>query len=481
MKLRSIKLTLSLISTFLLAGCEHILIESPPSNISIANFYKNESDALSGLYGAYSQLYSIYNNSYIEYGELNADNLKGSYVNTGNIFDVFSISNEATTSFWQNAFSGINLANEVIYYTDRIKAPADKKAIIIAEARALRAIYYFNLVRAMGGVPIYKTPTLGFDNIYNPRSTEEEVYTLILEDLKNAENVLPISSIAGRINSNIATALLARIYLFRSDFKNAHTSAKRIIDSSKYKLFSDYADAFRPDKKNGIEHIFQIQYLSGEQNSGIPGAFGPRAPAGPYNGTFWAKTSVLGNYEPELAFVNANPKSYRKSVTIANSYLDINGSGKVITMNEVYKGKFPYYVSKFDDRSTELQSGENFNVIRYADILLIAAESINEIDPQNEDKYKWINQIRERARNGVNSDLPNLVNLSQDEFRMAVLEERRFELAFEGERAWDLKRRGLFLKTMRTQGAIVEDYMLLFPIPNTQIILNPNLVQNSGW
>ncbi|QIP15068.1 RagB/SusD family nutrient uptake outer membrane protein [Spirosoma aureum] len=481
MKLQSAKRFLSLINIILLTGCEHILIENPSSNISSVNFYKNEADALSGLYGAYSQLYNIYNNSYIEYGELNADNLKGSYVNTGNIFDMFSISNESTASFWQNSFSGVNLANEVIYYTDRIKAPADKKAIIIAEARALRAIYYFNLVRAMGGVPIYKTPTLGFENINNPRSTQEEVYTLIVEDLKNAENVLPRSSIAGRINSNIATALLARIYLFRSDFKNAFASAKRIIDSGKYKLFNDYTDAFKPDKKNGIEHIFQIQYLSGEQNSGIPGAFGPRSPAGPYNGTFWAKTSVSGNYEPEQSFVNENPKSYRKSVTIANSYLDINGTGKVITMNEVYKGKFPYYISKFDDRASELQSGENFNVIRYADILLIAAESINEIDPQNADKYKWINQIRERARNGIKDDLPDLANLSQDEFRTAVLSERRFELAFEGERAWDLKRRGLFLKTMRAQGAIIEDYMLLFPIPNTQIILNPNLIQNPGW
>src|SRR5690606_31803153 len=118
---------------------------------------------------------------------------------------------------------------------------------------------------------------------------------------------------------------------------------------------------------------------------------------------------------------------------------------------------FPYYISKFDDREAESQSGLNFTIIRYADILLIAAEALNEVDPSDNEKYGWINQIRERARNGIPTDLPDLEGLSQDEFRTAVLEERRFELAFEGQRAWDLKRRGLFLETLRAQGKNVDD------------------------
>ena len=89
--------------------------------------------------------------------------------------------------------------------------------------------------------------------------------------------------------------------------------------------------------------------------------------------------------------------------------------------------------------------------------------------------------MRERARNGEATDLPDLTGLSQDDFRTAVLEERRFELAFEGQRAWDLKRRGQFLTTMRAQGKNVEDFKLLFPIPDNQVRLNPNLTQNTGW
>ena len=151
-------------------------------------------------------------------------------------------------------------------------------------------------------------------------------------------------------------------------------------------------------------------------------------------------------------------------------------------MEEAYgPGVFPYYVSKFDDRANELQSGVNFNVIRYADVLLIAAEALNETDPGDNQKYIWINKVRERARNGVEADLPDLAGLSQDDFRTAVLEERRFELAFEGQRAWDLKRRGQFLTVMRAQAKNVEEYMLLFPIPDNQIRLNPNLTQNPGW
>ena len=150
-------------------------------------------------------------------------------------------------------------------------------------------------------------------------------------------------------------------------------------------------------------------------------------------------------------------------------------------MQEVYDGAFPYYINKFDDRPAELQSGANFSVIRYADILLIAAEASNEVDPAGNDKYTWINMVRARARNGVDTDLPDLVGLSQDEFREAVLEERRFELAFEGERAWDLKRRGQFLEKVRAQGKNVEDFMVMFPIPDRQTVLNTNLSQNDGW
>lgn len=464
-----------------LSSCEGLLIENPPSNISLASFYENESDAVSALNGAYSKVYSIYNGSFIDYGELMADDLKGSYINANNVFDVFNITNETMSSLWQNAYQGINLSNEVIVYTERIKASDDKKAAIIAEARGLRALYYFNLVRAFGGVPIYTTPTIGFENIYNPRNTADEVYKLIIDDLKHAENVLGPTSKAGRFNSLVATALLARIYLYRGDFSNALAASKKVIGSGAYTLLADYADVFKTEKKNSPEHIFQIQYLSGEQNSSIPGAFGPRPPAGSFSTSFWAQTIVPGNYEPESSFIAENPDSYRKRVTVSNSYQHINGSGKLITMQEVYKGSFPYYVSKFDDRKAELQSGQNFNVIRYADILLIAAEAANEVEPNNNTKYLWINLVRKRARNGIEADLPDLKDLSQTEFRTAVWNERRFELAFEGQRAWDLKRTGRFLKTLSAQGKSVKEYMLLLPIPNNQIKLNPNLKQNPGW
>lgn len=472
-------IALTIVSLF---SCEGILDENPPSSISLSSFYQSEDDALAGLYGAYSIIYNVSAQTYLNYGEVNADDLGISpIVSDAYSWDFFTYNSDVTGGLWSACYNGINRANEVVQYTDRIDFNAEKKADIIAEAKALRAFYYFQLVRTMGGVPLYESPTVGFDNIDAPRATADEVYDLIIGDLTAAAAELEPISPAGRINAYVADALLARIFLYRGDYPNALIHAKRVIDSERYKLFPDYADIFKPKGNNGVEHIFQVQYLSGEINSGVPGAFGPRQRPGQFLKSFWANTTVGGSWAPSADFVAENPDSYRKSVTVADRYEHIDGVTGTVTMEEIYGGDFPYYVCKFDDREAELQSGENFTIIRYADILLIAAEALNEVDPGDAQKYNWINQIRERARNGVETDLPDLVGLSQDEFRNAVLEERRFELAFEGQRAWDLKRRGTFLEKLSAQGKEVEDFMLLFPIPDVQIELNPNLEQNPGW
>ncbi|MEQ9286222.1 MAG: RagB/SusD family nutrient uptake outer membrane protein [Cyclobacteriaceae bacterium] len=471
-----------MLCTLILGACESVLEENPPSNISLSSFYQSEGDALAGLYGAYSNIYSFYGGNALQYGEMNADNATISPIVSDQFaWDEFTYNSDVMGGLWSSAFQGINRANEVIFYTENIDFEAGRKADLIAEAKALRALYYWNLVRLMGGVPLYETPTIGFDAVNASRATEEAIYELVLRDLGNAATELEPTSADGRINSDIANAMLARIYLYRGDYANALSHAKTIINSGRYDLFADYADIFKPANDNGIEHIFQAQYLVGERHNGIPGSFGPRAPSGPYGNSFWAGTIVGGSYAPSAEFVADNPVSYRRSATIADSYEHIDGVSGTVTMDEVYGGTFPYYINKFDDRSAEFQSGVNYTVMRYADILLIAAESLNETDPANNDKYTWINRVRERARNGVDTDLPDLSGLSQDAFRTAVLEERRFELAFEGQRAWDLKRRNQFLSTMRAQGKNVEDFMLMFPIPDAQIKLNPNLVQNTDW
>lgn len=476
------KLSLIVLILIFTISCEKILVEDPPSSISLSSFYQSESDALAGLYGAYSVLYGISGTNSLNYGEVNADDLTISpLVSDLYTWDFFTYNSEVTAGLWSNCFSGINRTNEVILYTERIDMEASKKADIIAEAKALRAYFYFQLVQILGGVPLYETPTVGFENIYTTRASENDIYNVILRDLRDAATELQPTSPAGRINADIANALLARIYLYKKDYPNALANAKIVINSKRYNLFQDYADNFKPEKKNGIEHIWQLQYKSGEINNGVPGMFGPRGTPGSYIKSFWALTTIPGNVAPSAEFVAVNPTSYRKSVTVADRYAHIDGVSGPITMQQLYGGKFPYYINKFDDRKAELQSGENFTIIRYADVLLIAAEANNEVESSNNDKYTWINLIRERARKGVSTDLPDLAGLSQADFRTAVLEERRFELAFEGQRAWDLKRRGLFLQKLSSQGKTVKDYMLLFPIPDTQVKLNKNLVQNPGW
>lgn len=476
----NLKFYIIILILFPLKGCNYLLEEVPPSNISLANFYQSEEDVIVGLFGAYSNLYGLVSQA-PNYGEMIADDMTISpIVPDAFEWDEFTFNSEVTSGLWSQCYSAINRANEVILYTEGIAFEAGRKADLIAEARALRAIYYFHLAQAMGGVPLYDSPTVGFDNIYEPSSPEEAVFNFIIQDLQQAAAELEFSSPAGRINSDIANALLARIYLYRGDFQNALSHAETVINSGRYRLLDDYADLFKPENDNSAEHIYQIQYLSGETNNPLPGRYGPRTPSG-YGKSFWAGTTVPGTYAPSAEFIAQNPKSYRRSVTIADHYEHIDGITGPITMQKVFGGKFPYYISKFDDREGELQSGVNYTVMRYADILLIAAEAINESDPTSPKKYEWINMVRERARNGIESDLPDLNALTQDQFRTAVIEERRFELAFENQRAWDLKRRNLFLDKMKAQRKNVEEFMLLFPIPDTEIKLNPNLKQNPGW
>jgi hypothetical protein len=468
--------------TLFFSACEGVLVEDPASNISISSFYQSETDALTGLYGAYSNIYTFSSNNDLRWGEMNADNATVSPIVSDRFsIDEFKYNSDVTGGDWSSAYQGINRANEVIFYTENIDFDAGRKADLLAEAKALRAFYYWKLVQLMGGVPLYETPTIGFDAVNAPRATEEEIYALIIQDFGNAATELEAKGANGRFNSDIANALLARIHLYRGDYPSALTHAKNVINSGRYDLFADYADVFKQNNDNGIEHIFQVQYLAGERKNGMPGNFGPRAPSGPFGKSFWAGTVVYGDYAPSAEFIADNPISYRRSATIADQYEHIDGVTGTITMDEVYGGSFPYYVNKFDDRANESESEVNYTVIRYADILLIAAEALNETDESNNDKYTWVNKVRERARNGVATDLPDLSGLSQDQFRTAVLEERRFELAFEGQRAWDLKRRGQFLTTMRAQGKTVEDFMLMFPIPDAQIKLNPNLEQNTDW
>ncbi|MCG8322109.1 MAG: hypothetical protein MI921_21605, partial [Cytophagales bacterium] len=145
-----IKIWLFTIVIFL-GACEDALVEDPPSNISISSFYQSESDAVAGLYGAYSNIYGFFGGTALLYGEMNADDMIVSPIVPDNfIWDEFTYNSDVTGGLWSNGFSGINRANEVIFFTEKIDFDAGRRADIIAEAKALRALYYYHLVRAMG-------------------------------------------------------------------------------------------------------------------------------------------------------------------------------------------------------------------------------------------------------------------------------------------------------------------------------------------
>ncbi len=472
---------------FLLFSCEDVLVEDPPSLLSKESFYQTEDDAIAGLFGAYANIYGMYDGTSSTMGDVIADDLGISTI-VPDFFnwDELTYNSDVLSGFWSNAYRGIFRANTVIDNTEGINFDAGRKADLISEAKALRAIYYWNLVRAIGDVPLYEKSQLTVEETFGGRIPSADIYAVVIRDLTEAASELPATSEPGRINSNVANALLARIYLYRGDYANALTHATNVINSGNYDLFANYADVFNSDNKNGVEHIFQLQRISGENQSSTPAQFGPRELSANRN-TFWSANVVLGSFAPSATFVAENPTSYRKSITVSDRYQHIDGITGTILMADIYGTDLPYYINKFDAyRGQQVGTDYNFSIVRYADVLLMAAEASNEVDPSDGNKYTWINMVRKRARtdaNGVESatDLPDLSGLTQEAFRTAVLEERRFELCFEGVRAWDLKRKGEFLTKVRAQGKTVEDFKLLFPVPDNQIILNSNLTQNPGW
>jgi len=332
-------------------------------------------------------------------------------------------------------------------------------------------------VQAFGDVPLVLTPTSDVVNVNIERTPTDEVYTQIINDLKDADAAnLPAkytsSGTIGRATSGAVKSILAKVYLTHKDYMNAALYAKQVIDSKTYSLFPDYKNVFPPENKNGQEHIFSAQYSCVKTTYGSPMAENFSIyfsyPINQGGGVFNADTLYVNSYLPG---------DYRKQVTIITQKVNPSNNQLVFARNGPC-------IDKYWDPSpcAEFGARNNFIIIRYADVLLMYAEAENELSGPTVDAYDAINQVRTRARNGISSANPqNLTGLSQSQFRDAVLQERGWELCYEGHRRWDLLRTGKYISTLQAAGMPVSQTNLLYPIPQHQIDVNPALTQNPGY
>ncbi|MBF9223865.1 RagB/SusD family nutrient uptake outer membrane protein [Hymenobacter ruricola] len=470
-------LLLSLLTLGLTLGsCEKFLEEKPYDFLAAENFYQNEGDAIAGLNGVFNALLpqTYYGRTGWQITELPAE-----LIRVGSSTDeraqlsrfTFTPTNTEINSWWTNSYRMINRANDVIEKVPAITMDEVRKNNIVGNARFLRALGYFDLVRCFGDVPLVTATVKGPNDELRPSRTPlAQVYDQIIKDLQFAEaNCYPENKIAtgekGRVSSGAATAVLAKVYLTRAnstaaqptDNQKALDACNTVINSNQYSLLPVYGDVFNPDKENGPEHIFSIQFdLPPNTGSIIVRQFLPSQLNG--LGTFTVEDSLVRAYRTNDVRRAWNISNQAGTTTLAR-----------------------YYFNKFrDDKRIVNDSRCNYLITRYADVLLMQSEARNNLNANDPLKYEGYNKVRQRA--GIAQWLPITRVTTKDAFVDMLVRERGWELVQEGHRWFDLVRLG---RLQEREKAIfnrtVDNKYLLFPIPQPEMVLNPNLTQNPGY
>ena len=490
---------LFLLSLGLLSGCgEKFLDEKPKDTVTTENFYRNEGDAILATNAVYAQLNrgGQYNYALWGIGEIMSDN---SFTGGGGggdgaeeiQLDQFNIptSNIMVGRLWGGCYVGIGSANLVL---QRVPGILDMTEAVrkrcLGEAQFLRAKYYFDLVRAFGDVPKILTPPASPAEARTiARSPVAEVYAQIVTDLTNAIEALPETysgADVGRATKWAATGLLAKVYLTQGNLPLAAQRAREVVNSGKFSLWADYADNFKQSTENGKESLFEVQFVNGLNEYTFDGLgfvgnefFGPRGqglvPQGGY-----------GFNIPEKEFVDGyETDDKRRDVTIwkpGDAYPA--GSASASQPASLPGSPFGYncrkwFVGKVNTNIWD--SPLNFPVLRLAEVYLILAEAAGPADAQ---ALEAVNKVRRRAF-GLDPSMPSTRDFSAStpNFVDAVQRERRYELAFENDRWFDLKRQGKLLNNVELLKKGIKPYNVVLPIPQSERDANPNLMQNTGY
>lgn len=474
-----------IIITFLMMGalssCKKFLDLRPEAQISSANFYLNSNDfqtALTGVYGTFRGLFSSSNMLYI--GELTTDNTEIQW-SSPSVSEMqldqnaVNPTNGYVDAVWNTCLTTISRCNTILNRIDKVDFDVTTKNRIKGETKFLRAFSYFYMVRIFGNVPITDQEFTSPEQISSADlslQSKDKVYAVIINDLNSADSLLPSTPNADKTIASKGTVktLLGKIYLTIQNWDNAAAKLKEVIDLNQYSLAGAYKTLFTNGNNNLKESIFEIQYVSG-QNIGNNYSY-LFTPAITSSALFPNNQQTAGRIVPTLNMINAyEPGDLRKAVSVNDSVALINGS----------KSYSRYGLKFVDFKAINVVDGSiTYTVLRYADVLLMYAEALNELN-QTSGAYQYINAVRARA------DLPNLPALNKDDLKLAIEKERRVEFLHEGHRWFDLVRTGRVKTVMNTFYATlglsykVDDYELIFPIPQNEVDLNPAVKQNPGY
>lgn len=487
------------VAFFLIGGCAD-LEENPQGLLAPEGFFKSPKDVEAAIYGAYGRMAS----DAAWGGEMQQGiMLLGDMVDVGQdgaAIQNFEINNFTASSthyysrvIWRRAYDIIGSANTAIAGAKTINANEEVKLSLEAEARVIRANMYYVLIRLFGDIPYLDEPVSKPDVISTVSKTQvSDVYKSIIEDLEFGIEYLPSrysNNVRTRATSGTAATILASVHLTLENWEQAYNNAKWVIDRSEefdYKLVPDYQTLFDATKQDGIsEHIFAVDFLGGLRHSDNDDVIPPLT-----GNQFTGGWSII---IPSMAvYTTWDQEDYRRKVSMADTIV-YKGVPRPYTDFKVPR---PHIAKYFRFPGNALggsrRSDHNYVLYRYAEVLLIAAEALNEIKGPTSEAVGYVNQVRKRARHWPEkvSEFPSDIStdMSKEVFRKLILDDRRLEFAFEYKRWFDIKRRKLGDEVFKGPMSLEPhpdfdgNKHYLLPIPQTELDINPNLKpQNPGY
>lgn len=487
-----------------LASCKKWVEYNPQDEFKITDldYLKSESDYRTMAVSVYTPMQWL--NQAVPVGDIASDNAVSGGENASDVLSLQQIDdytltpvNSTLTELWQAAYEGINRANYMHQYKSANKAGEavnfTGKDALYGEVYFLRAYYYFHLVRFFGDVPLFTEKRLGLSESKTlERSPKADVYKQIEADLNTAIASLPITNNEkGRVTKYAAQALLGKVLLYQNKFDAAATVLENVVNGP-FSLVSDFGGLFLASGENGAESVFEIQYSNTSpyynwggvtrgqgnlsvQQCGIRGLNGSGAM--PY-AAGWSTNLPTANLAS--AFTAGD---IRKAVTILDieAYKTANPSFNITYQVAPYKNTGLYnqkYLPRKGQTSGQIELNylNNYRTIRYADVLLMAAEAFNRSTAPNDTKAQlYLNRVRRRAF-AVN-DASKDITATGTALKQAIWDERRLELAMEGDRFFDLVRTGQ--AATKITGFTTGKHEL-FPIPQAEIDIS-GIKQNPGY
>lgn len=477
------------LTAFINSCSDEFVNEDAPYTIDSENYFNTEEDYNNALIGAYDLLQSSYLNVLL--GEIASDNTLSGGESATDVVGIQQVDemihtpvNPQLKNIWEWMFAGVYRTSYILEFKDKIDFP--NKNQVIAEARFLKAYYNFELVKWFGPIPIKVDERFSVKDVETlPRSSVTDVYANIESDLLFAvENLSPTASQQGRATKGAAQALLGKVYLFQNKFVDASNILEQVIVNGNYSLVSDYNTIFENNNENNAESVFEIQYsdlegagfgcLQCSEGNVAVGFNGIRNYSGPM-----FDSGYSFNVPTQAVYNSFEVGDNRRDVAILNivTWAAANNA----TYGEGYKHT-GFFNRKYLPRQGDSNIGDqnltnpnNYRAIRYADVLLMAAEAFNRGGINDEKARTYLNLVRQRAFGDMNHN----ITASGAALTDFILAERNFELVGEGHRFFDLVRTG---RAAQAINGFITGKHEVFPVPFEEIqFSNGNWQQNPNY